>query len=123
MRLRRLERLRAVAKQAAAAEAAEAESTLAQLQALSERTRRLAADYAARSEAHDGAALRQSGQFAGALQAIAAGTASDAGHARELADAKLAVLAEAERRRSAVEDRIGTKLRDIARRAVGTGLE
>lgn len=123
MRLKRLERLRMVAKHAAAADAAQAESTLAQLDALSERTRSLAAEYAARGGARDGAELRQSGRFAGALQSMAAGTASDAGHARALADAKLAVLAEAERRRAVVEDRIGERLRMLARKALGTGLE
>jgi hypothetical protein len=123
MRLKRLERLRAIAKQAAAAEAAQAESTLAQLEALSERTRRLAADYAARGEARDGGALQHSGRFAEALQSVAVGTAHDANQARARADAKLAVLAEAERRRSVVKDRIGTRLRALARRAVGTGLE
>ena len=123
VRLERLERIRAIAKQAAAAEAAQAESTLAQLEALSLRTQRLAAEYAARGEVRDGAALQQSGRFAEALQDVAAGTANDASQARDLADGKLAVLAEAEKRRSAVEDRIGSRLRALARRAIGTGLE
>ena len=121
--LKRLERVRSIAKQTAAAEAAQAESTLAQLEALSERSRLLAAEYAARGEARDGAALGQSGRFAGALQDVAMATVSDASQARALADAKLAVLAEAERRRSAVEDRIVARLRALARRTVGTGLE
>jgi hypothetical protein len=132
-RLQRLERLRGIARQAAASESAQAESALAQLEALAERTRRMAADYAGRGEALDGAALRQIASFASGLQGIAVNTASDAVQARKLADAKLAILAEAERRRSAVEDRVESQARLMAkselapasgsRRALGTGLE
>jgi len=132
-RLLRLEQVRAIAKQAAAQEAAAAESTLAQLEALAERTRRLAADYAARNEARDGAALQQLGRFAGGLQAIYANTASDAVQARRIADDKMAELAIAERRRSSVEEHANKKARRIAsrgetpslaaRRGFGTGLE
>ena len=133
LRLQRLERVRAIAKQAAAQEAAAAEGTLAQLEALAERTRRLAADYAARNEAQDGAALQQLGRFAGGLQAIYTTTASDAVQARRIADSKMADLAIAERRRSIVEDHANKKARSIAnrgetpslgaRRGFGTGLE
>lgn len=122
-RLRRIERLRDIAKQAAAMQAAEAEGTRRQLEGLAERARLLAHDYAARVEAHDGASLRQAGQFAEGLQRIAVGTAGDADQARRMADAKLAVLAAAERERAAVDDRIDAKARDLARRKVGTGLE
>lgn len=133
LRLQRLERVRAIAKQTAAQEAAAAEGTLAQLEALAERTRRLAADYAARIEARDGAALQQLGRFAGGLQAIYANTASDAAQARRIADGKMAELAVAERRRSIVEEHATKKARSIAnrsetpslgsRRKFGTGLE
>lgn len=133
LRLQRLERVRAIAKQAAAQESAAAESTLAQLEALAERTRLLAADYAARSEALDGASLQQVGRFAGGLQAIYLRTTSDASQARRIADGKLAELAVAERRRSIVEEHANRKARSIASRAeapslaarkgFGTGLE
>lgn len=133
MRLKRLERVRAIAKQTAAQEAAAAEGTLAQLQALAERTRLLAEDYAARSGAEDGASLRQNGAFAGGLQTIYSRTANDAAMAQRIADAKMAELAVAERRRSIVEDHANKKARSIANRAeapslgarkgFGTGLE
>ncbi len=123
VRLGRIERLRGLAKQAAALQAAEAESTRRQLEGLAERARLLAHDYAARNEARDGAALRQTGHFAEGLQRIAQSTAGDAAQARQLADAKLAVLAAAERERAAVEDRIDAKARELAKRETGTGLE
>lgn len=132
-RLQRLERVRDIAKQTAAMEAAEAEGTLAQLLALADRTRQLAADYAARSEARDGASLQQMGRFSFGLQAIAETTSGDADRARVVANAKLADLGAAERRRAAVEERILLKIREIqkrnerqsieGRRGIGTGLE
>jgi hypothetical protein len=123
VRLKRIERLRAIAKQAAAMQAAEAESTRRQLEGLAERARLLANDYAARNEANDAASLRQSGQFAEGLQRIARGTAGDADQARRMADAKLSVLAAAERKRAAVDDRIDAKARKLARCNLGTALE
>ena len=133
LRLQRLERVRAMATQAAASEAAKAEGTLAQLAALAERSQRLASDYAARSEARDGAALQQLSRFAGGLQGISQNTACDAAQARQFADTKLALLAAAERRRAAVGERADKQARSIARhetappagtrRALGTGLE
>ncbi|MDE8651131.1 hypothetical protein [Novosphingobium album (ex Liu et al. 2023)] len=132
-RLRRLERIRDVAKQAAAAEAAEAESTLTQLRALTERTRRLAADYATRREVMDGAGLRQLGRFVGGLNALSRTTEGDATRAQSIADAKMQQLAEAERRRAAIGERADLQARMIAkgaenpalgsRKAIGTGLE
>lgn len=133
LRLRRLERIRTIAKQTAAREAAEAESTLAQLEALAHRTQRLAAEYTARTEARDGADLQQLGRFAGGLQGVASSTSSDAAKARSLADAKLAQLGLAERRRAAVEDRAIRQSREAAkqnnlpdlcsRKRLGTSLE
>lgn len=133
LRLQRLERLRAMAKQAAMAEAASAESTLAQLEALAERTLRLVAGYADPGRAADAAALQQLSRFAGGLQGIAASTAGDARRARGLADEKLADLARAERRRAVVEDRAEAQARRVAkageeavlgsRKALGTDLD
>ena len=121
-RLKRLEKIRAIAKQTAAVEAAQAESTLTQLRALSERTRRMASDYASRREASDGAALHQLGRFVTGLQAIS-----------RIADAKQRELAAAERRRAAIEERAELQARLIAkaseqpvlgsRKGSGTGLE
>ena len=133
LRLQRLERVRAIAKQAAASEAAQAEGTLAQLVALALRSQQLASDYAARSEARDGAALQHLSRFAGGLQGISENTANDAARARQLADTKLELLAAAERRRAAVETRADKQARSIGmretppaigtRRGFGTGLE
>ena len=133
LRLQRLERVRAIAKQAAASEAAQAEGTLAQLAALAQRSQRLALDYAARSEARDGAELQQLSRFAEGLQGISQNTASDAAQARQLADTKLELLAAAERRRAAIGTRADKQARSIGRqesapatgmrRGFGTGLE
>lgn len=133
LRLQRLERVRAIAKQTAAAEAAQAEGTLAQLLALAERTRLLAADYAPRPGIEDGGALRRLTEFAGGLQGIAVRTLGDADAARNVADGKLTALATAERRRAAVQERAERQARSIAkagespalgmRKALGTGLE
>lgn len=132
-RLQRLERIRALAKQTAMAEAAEAESTLAQLQALSERTEKLAAAYAGPQEAATGWSLRQWGSFAAGLRTVHAATLRDAEFARGVADAKLQALGKAERSRQAVEDRAERQAQSMvrdrnqpqigARRKSGTGLE
>lgn len=133
IRLQRLEKVRAIAKQTAMAEAARAESTLAQLQALEQRTRDLAHSYARRDEATDAHALRQTGRFSQGLQGMVASTAQDTARARAMADVRMAELGLAERRRAAVADRAEAQARALdkarqapvlgARRATGTGLE
>lgn len=115
-RLRRLERLRAIAKRQVAAETAQAEGVLAQLRALTERTRRLADDYVGRDDALDGYMLTQSTRFAAGLCQIVNSTGKEASNAQERADRKMAELAAAERRRAAVEQRLDLELRNIARR-------
>lgn len=132
-RLHRLERVRAIAKQTAMAEAAQAEGARAQLEALAAKTRAMAAEYAARTRSLDGADLAQIGRFAGGLQGISANTANDAENAKRIADAKMAALSQAERRRAAVEERAERQARRVAkgyetvalgaRKAIGTGLE
>ncbi|MYL97513.1 hypothetical protein GR702_06970 [Novosphingobium sp. FGD1] len=132
-RLNRLEKLRAIAKQTAATEAAQAESTLAQLRSLSDRTRNLAAGYAARRDAADGAALHHNSRFVGGLQSLSRTTDGDALRAQAIADAKQQALVEAERRRAAIEERADVQARRIAaksqppaltgRRTSGTELE
>ena len=132
-RLQRLERVRAIAKQSLAADAARAEGTLAQLEALAERTRTMSAEYAARARFADGLELRQQGHFVAGLQAITRTTAADAVQAKALADRKQQELAQAERSRAAVEDRALAQEKTIAartaplalgaRKAIGTDLE
>lgn len=132
-RLRRLEKIRAIAKQAAALESAQAESTLGQLRALSDRTRQMASDYASRREMADGASLHQVGRFVSGLQTLTRTTDGDALRAQSIADAKQRQLAEAERRRAAIEERALLQERMIAkagqipalgsRRGSGTDLE
>lgn len=132
-RLHRLERVRAMAKQTAATAAAEAEGTLAQLEALAARTGNMAADYAGRSDAVDGAGLIQIGKFAAGLKGITDSTLADAARARTIADSRQLELAAAERRRAAVEERAIREARDIAarkqapvlgsRKGIGTDLE
>ncbi len=117
LRLRRLEKLRAIAKQTAAREAAEAESTLSHLRALTDRTGKLAADYGARRGSVDGASLRQLAGFVDGLGKLTRTTQADAQRAEAIADAKLRMLAEAERRRAAVEERAVLQERLIARGA------
>ena len=131
-RLQRLERIRAIAKDHAARESAEAEGTLAQLNALAQRTQQLAGTYVGR-QLSDGLALSQLQQFVAGLGGITASTRADALQAQASADAKLLALAHAERRRSAVEARAKAEGRRIAasrqpgalgpRRASGTALE
>lgn len=132
-RLHRLERVRAMAKQTAATAAAEAEGTLAQLEALAARTGSMAADYAGRSDAVDGASLVQIGKFAAGLKGITDSTLADAARARTIADSRQLELAAAERKRAAVEERAIREARDIAarkqapalgsRKGIGTDLE
>jgi len=133
LRLRRLEKIRDIAKQTAARDAAEAEGTLAQLHALCERTGRLAGEYAARRDAEQGDALRQQLRFVDGLEAIRRNTLDEMRRAEAIADAKLRHLATAERRRAAVDDRAQAQERLIARgreapalhgrKPSGTGLE
>lgn len=113
-RLQRLERVRAIARQTAASEAARAESTLAQLQALATRSGNLAAEYNGRSDAVSGADLYRLAIFACGLQSVCGNTRADAVRAQSLADLRQGDLAEAERRRAAVADRVDIMSHDIA---------
>jgi hypothetical protein len=105
-RLHKLEKLRAIAKRNAAAETARAEGTLAQLQTLAGRSRSMADSYRHRAPPANGTELREVTRFTEGLRKLVSTTESDAAKAREVADRKLSELAEAERRRSAVEERI-----------------
>lgn len=132
-RLQRLERVRAQAKQVAAREASEAEGTLAQLEALASRTATMIDDYRGRTVLCDGYELRQQGQFLAGISGISSAALGDAAQARATADRKQQELAQAERRRAAVEDRATLEAQALnrqrqspalgSRRAVGTVLE
>lgn len=132
-RLTRLERVRALARQDALRAAAEAEAHLSQLTELAERTERLATDYRARRDCTTGAELRRLSAFAEGISAIGMATTRDAVAARRHADDRQQDLAQAERRRAAVEERVRETARDLARqrtttalgarRELGTGLE
>lgn len=132
-RLQKLEKLRAIAKRNAAAETARAEGTLAQLQTLAGRSRSMADSYRDRQPPANGAELRDFRRFTEGLRALVRTTETDAAKAQEVADRKLTELADAERRRSAVEERIqftrsllakGDPHPSAAARAkFGTGLE
>ena len=132
-RLRRLERVRAIAHREAATAAAEAEATLARLDELAMRTETLAGDYTARPGAVEGGELSRASSFVQALLTIRSAALADARRAREQADARQAALASAERRRSGVQTRADAVERALAQRAVlpvlvarrkaGTGLE
>lgn len=115
-RLRRLERVRAIAKQQLAGQAARAEDARAQLHALAARTRDLAAEYAVPSGALDGFDFAQTGRFAAGLCRIVNSAGSEAQAAEQLADRKLIELAAAERRRAAVEDRLQAAERALEKR-------
>jgi hypothetical protein len=121
-RLKRLERLRAVAKDQAALAAADAEETLARLGTLSTRTRALAANYTKRQGLSDGLALAQVQHFVTGLAGIDAATRADTVRAAASADERQRALAEAERRRSAVEERLTEQVRLVNRKANPTPL-
>ena len=116
-RLRRLERLRGIARQTALAEVARAEATLAQVANLEARTAALIAAYRLRRDAASGQELQQTAAFVAGLNRIADVTTGDLVRAREAADARAAEAAEAERRRAAVEDRIEAARQRLARKA------
>jgi hypothetical protein len=134
-RLRRLERIRDIARQNALAEAGKAEGTLAQLQGLVERTQSLSQEYGRRTDPRDAHGLQQLRHFVSGLDRITTSTRVDAEAARRIADTKAQEAAAAERRRAAVEERAEAQARLIARKQAsaitpssgkkpsGTGLE
>lgn len=124
-RLDRVERMRAIAHRQTLVAAAEAEATLAQLVALVARTKALAAGYADRTDATDGATLIEQGRFRAGLAAMAEATRGDQRRAQHLADHRAADVREADRRREAVRERkartITTLTRLTAQAAVPLG--
>jgi hypothetical protein len=104
-RLRRIERVRAVAKEMKLAEAAQAESTLTQLRALAERTRAMAASYSQRADPGDALQLSSILTFSHSLHSISDKVAADMVAAKAFADRLGADVTAAERRRATAEDR------------------
>lgn len=121
-RLRKLEKVRAIARQTALAEAALAEGALTHMAALAQRTRLLADHYARRDDAATAADLARSLTFAGGMQTIIRTAETQADNARNAADLRARAVAEAERRRAAVQDRADRAARDLARREYGATL-
>jgi len=121
-RLKRLEKLRAIARQNALAEAGRAEARLAQLENLGTRTTALITGYAARTDAACGADLVSQRVYLGELQRMMTRNQGDIARARELADARAAQAAAAERSRAAVEDRAAATEARIARNQAGTAV-
>lgn len=102
-RLRRIERLRGIEHRISIAEAARAETALAGAGALATRTARLAAGYAGRAEAENGAALARYQSFTAGLASLHAGANAGAASARDRADtARLAALAAQQRAETVV---------------------
>jgi len=101
-RLRRIERLRGIEHRLKIGEAALAEAALVGAGTLADRTARLAASYAGRVEAEDGAALARFQRFAAGLEGLHAGAAAGAATARDRADAARRGAAAAEKRAEAV---------------------
>ena len=101
-RLRRIERLRGIEHRVKIGEAAQAEAALAGAGTLAERTARLAASYAGRANAQDGAGLSLLHRFAAGLEAIHAGAKAGAATARDRADAAKRGAAVAEKRAEVV---------------------
>ena len=107
-RLRRLERVREVAKQTAAMQAAEAEGTLGQLTRLRDRTREIAATCRPSPQAMEGGDLRRLQSFADGIGRLTEQTEQDIGTARSRADALRGDLVVAERRLTLASDRAAT---------------
>ena len=105
VRLKRLEKLRAISRHNALAESGRAEARLAQLEQLGERTAALIGTYAARTDAACGGDLTSQRVYMGELQRVVGRNQADIARAREQADARAIEAAAAERRRAAVEDR------------------
>jgi len=114
-RLKRLEKLRAIARHSALAEAGRAEARLAQLEHLRERTAALIVGYAARDDAACGGDLASQRIYLGELLRMVGRNDADLARAREQADALSAQAAAAERRRAAVEDRASATQQRIAK--------
>lgn len=103
-RLRRIEKVRAVAKEMKLAESAQAESTLHQLRTLAQRTREMAAGYA-RGESADAITLHSNFTFAQSLRQMSEKVSADAVTAQHVADRLSRDVHAAERSRATAQER------------------
>jgi hypothetical protein len=104
-RLRRIEKVRAVAKEMKLAESARAESTLHQLRGLAERTREMAAGYSARADPSDAGQLAGMLSFSQSLHRMSDKVSADAASAQHLADRLGRDVHAAERSRATAQER------------------
>lgn len=105
-RLRRIERVRTVARHTATVRAAEAEGTLGQLMAIRSRTKEMAEGYDPQDGCLLGADLGQIYRFVDGLTELSASTERDVQVAQVTADEFQQELAKAERQRSFVSERV-----------------
>ncbi|MBO81532.1 hypothetical protein AAG607_00025 [Citromicrobium bathyomarinum] len=103
-RTRLIERVRTVEQRQSALAAAEAETQRVRLDAVSAKTRALAAHYAASRDATDAQSLRRSGTMSSHLRDLSALAERHAQDARDQSEASMAALARNERRRRRAEE-------------------
>ena len=103
-RTRLIERVRTVEQRQSALAAAEAETQRARLDAVSAKTRALAAHYASSRDATDAQSLRRSGAMSSQLLDLSHTAERHAKDARDHSEASLATLAQTERRRRRAEE-------------------
>lgn len=103
-RTRMIERVRTVEQRQSALAAAEAEAQRARLDAVSAKTRALAAHYASATDATDAQSLRRSGAMSSHLRDLSHVAERHARDARTHSEASMAALAQNERRRRRAEE-------------------
>jgi len=103
-RTRLIERVRTVEQRQSALAAAEAEAQRARLDAVSAKTRALAAHYASATNATDAQSLRRAGTMSSQLRDLSHVAERHAKDARDQSDATMAALAQTERRRRKAEE-------------------
>ncbi len=126
-RLKRIERVRTVARHAATVRVAQAEGTLGQLLAIQSRTKAMAEAYDPSSGCFVGADLARMRSFVEGVSQIASETGKDVAAAQVNADDFQKELAKAERQRALVSERVavaqkafsGAKSEDLSPRRRG----
>lgn len=114
-RLRRLERIREVAKQTAAMQSAEAEGILAQLTALRDRTHQMAEEYRPAASTTQGADLQRVQAFVDGVVRLTGQTDRDITLATSRADALRGELMAAQRRMQVVSERVADRSKALGR--------
>lgn len=103
-RTRLIERVRTVEQRQSALAAAEAEAQRARLDAVSAKTRALAAHYSRSTDATDAQSLRRSGAMSSQLRDLSNTAERHAQEARSQSAASMTALAQTERRRRRAEE-------------------